>query len=168
MALILGIVVGEAQASSNDVTFTASRKRLDYSKEKQGGNKLVEEKEIVYTVKATSKSFRDLTDVVIKYNILYEEEEHGSTEKAKVKELAGKKVLPGMLTNKPVEFDTDPITLSQAKLASNWYFTSGASRKAKDRVVGLWFRAFDAEGNPLGEYSNPSTVRTKYSWKEPQ
>ncbi len=168
MVLIAGGLAGEALASANDVTFTASRKRLDYSKDLSAGNKLVEEKEIVYTVKATSKSFKDLTDVVIKYNILYEEEEHGSTEKPKVRELAGKTVLPKMLTNKPVEFDTEAITLSQAKLASNWYFTTGASRKAKDRVVGLWFRAFDSEGTLLGEYTNPSSVISKYSWKEPQ
>jgi len=167
MVLTAGVLIEEGLASSNDVTFTASRKRLDHSKERSGGNKLVEEKEIVYTVKATSKSFRDLTDVVIKYNVLYEEEEHGSTEKPKVSQLSGQKVLPSMLTNKPVEFDTDPITLSEAKLASNWHFTSGASRKAKDRVVGLWFRAYDSEGNLIGEHSNPSTVRSKYSWKEP-
>jgi hypothetical protein len=168
MVLMAGVCWGDALASANDVTFTASRKRLNQSKERSGGNTLVQEKEIVYTVKATSKSFRDLTDVVIKYNILYEEEEHGSKEKPKVQNLSGKTVLPTMLTNKPVEFDTDPITLSEAKLASNWYFTSGASRRAKDRVVGLWFRAFDSEGNLLGEYTNPSTVRSKYSWKEPQ
>ncbi len=160
--------VEEAGASSKDVTFTASRKRLDYSKDTSAGNKLIEEKEIVYAVKATSKSFRDLADVVIKYNILYEEEQHGSTAKPQIRELAGKTILPIMQTNKAVEFDTDPITLTQAKLASNWVFTSGASRKSKDRVVGLWFRAFDSEGNLLGEYMNPSTVGTKYSWKEPQ
>ena len=168
MVLVAGFLAGELQASSNDVTFTASRKRLDYSKERSSANTVVQEKEIVYTVKATSKSFKDLTDVLIKYNIFYEDEEHGSTEKPKVRELAGKTVLPSMLTNKPVEFDTDPITLSEAKLAANWYFTSGASRKAKDRVVGLWFRAFDSEGNLLGEYMNPSTVGSKFSWKEPQ
>ncbi len=152
----------------HDVSFTASRKRLDYSKERNGVNTVVEEKEIVYTVKATSKSFRDLTDVVIKYNILYEEEEHGSTDKPKVQQLTGKKVFPLMLTNKAVEFDTDAITLSQAKLASNWYFETGASRRAKDRVVGLWFRAFDSEGKLIGEYINPSTLDRKYGWKEPK
>lgn len=167
MVLMTALFVGDVKASSKDITFTASRKRLDHSKERDS-NTMVEEKEIVYTVKATSKSFRDLTDVVIKYNILYEEEKHGSTDKPKVREVAGKTVLPSMLTNKPVEFDTDPITLSEAKLASNWYFASGASRKSKDRVVGLWFRAFDAEGNLRGEYMNPSTVGSKFSWKEPQ
>jgi hypothetical protein len=168
VVLMAGFFAGEVMASSNDVTFTASRKRLDYSKDRSSGSTVVEEKEIVYTVKATSKSFKELAGVVIKYNIFFTEEQHGSTEKPKVRELAGKKVLPSMLTNKPMEFDTDPITLSEAKLSGSYYFTSGASNKAKDRVVGLWFRAFDAEGKLLGEYMNPGSVGSKYSWKEPQ
>lgn len=150
----------------DDVTITATRKTLDKNSSRQGGNTSVEQREIIYNVKANSRAFRELENVTIRYNIFVEEPQFGSTAKPEVRAVSGSHKIDRMITNKPVDFETDPIKLSHEKLDGRWYFKGGGERNAKDRVVGLWFRAFNAEGEQIGEFVNPPSVKTKQTWKD--
>jgi len=150
----------------DDVQMLPTRKKLDEDKAKSSDHTSVKSKQIIYSVKVNSRSFKELTNVTIKYNIYYEVNQLGSTAKPEVKSASGSHSLESLLTNKPVEFDTTAIQLSQSTLDGGWYFGNGADATAKDKVVGLWFKAFDAEGKLIGEYTNPSSVTTKQKWKE--
>ncbi len=166
MAAGLLLLGGGEAIAADEIQILPSRTKLDSSKEREGGNTSTESKQIAYTVKVTSNSFKDVADVTIKYNIFYEVTQLGSTAEPEVKVSKGSHVLPILLTNKPVEFQTDSIKLEKASLDGNWYFSSGASSQAKDKVAGLWFKAFDSTGKQIGEYINPSTLSKKQKWKD--
>jgi len=150
----------------DDITIAPTRKKLEEEKARTGSSKSAKSRQIVYTVKVTSRSFKELQNVTVKYNIYYEDNELGSKSDGDVKTIAGSQSFPSLLNNKPVEFDTKSVELTTAALDGGWYFTNGGKSIAKDKVVGLWFRAYDAEGKQIGEYVNPSTVTKKQKWKE--
>ncbi|MEI6278466.1 MAG: hypothetical protein WCQ16_03655 [Verrucomicrobiae bacterium] len=150
----------------DDIQILPTRKRLDEEKARTSSNTSVQTKEIVYSVKVTSGAFKELQNVTIKYNIFYEAAQLGSTAAPEVKTATGIQKFPSLLTNKPVEFDTTTIQLSAGKLDPGWYFKGGGKSVSKDKVVGLWFKAFDAEGKQIGEYVNPASVTQKRKWKE--
>ena len=80
--------------------------------------------------------------------------------------MTGSHPIDRLINNKPVEFETTPIKLGREKLDGGWYFKGGGEKNAKDRVAGLWFRAFDAAGEQIGEYVNPTSVKTRQTWKD--
>lgn len=164
-ACLLFVLSGAALAL-DDVQMLPTRKRVDSEKSRQMGNTTVEQSEIVYVVAVTSRAFKELQGVTVKYNIFYENAELGSTAKPEVKMAKGSETIASLLTNKPVEFETKPIKLEKAALDGNWYFGNGASSRARDRVVGVWLKAFDATGKQIGEYKNPPSVSTKQAWKD--
>jgi hypothetical protein len=140
--------------------------KLDSSREVNKGNANVETKEIAYTVKVTSSSFSEVTDTTVKYNIFYEVSELGRKGDPDIKLSTGSHLIPSLLTNKSVEFETDRIKLEKTTLDSGWYFGNGASSKTRDKVVGVWFKAFDSTGKQIGEYINPTTLSNKQKWKD--
>jgi len=150
----------------DDIQIAPTRKKLAEEKARTSGNTSVETKQIAYSVKVTSRVFRELQNVTIKYNIFYEAAQLGSTAKPEVKAASGSQSFPSLLTNKCVEFDTEAVQLDSAALDGGWYFSGGGKTVATDRVVGLWFKAFDAEGKQIGEYFNPASVPQKRKWKE--
>lgn len=164
--LVLALGVFSTAVASDDVKIQPTRRTLETEKKREGGNQSSEQSEIAYKVVVTSKAFRTLPNVTIRYNIFYADSELGSTADPEVRTKTGSHTFESLLTNKPVEFITDPVKLEAAKLDSNWYFKSGAKNKAEDKVVGLWFKAFDETGKQVGEYKQPSTVATKRTWKE--
>lgn len=150
----------------DDVQMLPTRKKLDEDQARSSDHTSVKSKQIIYSVKVNSRAFKELNNVTIKYNIYYEVSQLGSTAKPEVKSASGSHSLESLLTNKPVEFDTTAIQLNQETLDGRYYFGNGAASAAKDKVVGLWFKAFDAEGKLIGEYMNPASVATKQKWKE--
>jgi len=165
--LLAGLQIASVSVhAANDVQMLPTRTKLDGSKSREKGNTTVVQNEIAYDVKVTSKSFKELQNITIKYNIYYENAQFGSKAEPEVKMAKGSHALPSLLTNKPVEFTTESVKLEKASLDGNWYFSNGASGSARDKVVGLWFKAFDAEGNLVGEYANPSSVKTKRTFQE--
>lgn len=149
----------------DDIQIVPTRKKLEEAKERSSSNTSVKSKQIIYSVMVTSRAFKELQNVTIKYNIYYEDSELGSTAKPEIKSVTGNHSFELLLTNKPVEFDTNAIQLDSAALDGGWYFKNGGSARAKDRIAGLWFKAFDATGKLIGEYANPADVKTKQKWK---
>jgi len=150
----------------DEIHILPSPVKLDSSKKNNKGNTNVESKDIAYSVKVTSSSFKEVTDVTVKYNIYYQVMELGQKGDPDIKLCSGSHTIPSLLTNKAVEFETDPIKLEKASLDAGWYFANGASAKSRDKVVGVWFKAFDSTGKQIGEYTNPSSVATKQKWKD--
>jgi len=150
----------------DDIQIVPTRKKLDEEKARTSSNTSVQSKQIAYSVKVTSRVFKELQNVTIKYNIFYEAAQLGSTAKPEVKTASGSESFPSLLTNKSVEFDTEAVQLDNAALDGGWYFSGGGKSVAKDKVVGIWFKAFDADGKTIGEYFNPSSVPQKRKWKE--
>lgn len=154
-------------AAQQDIVFAVSRKTVDSSKARAGDSTTREQAEIAYKVKVSSKSFRPLDAVTVKYNVFYEVTFPGSTNDGKIENGRGKHLIESITNTRPVEFETEPIKLSKTSLDGGYFYLTGAKGVARDKVLGLWFKAFDAEGKLLGEYVNPSTVAKKYDWKEP-
>lgn len=150
----------------DDIQILPSRIKLDSPKNRSKDKTNVESKIIAYSVKVTSSSFKELTNVTVRYNIFYQVAELGSKGEPDIKRSTGSHTIPTLLTNKPVEFETDPIKLEKASLDPGWYFGNGASSSTQDKVVGVWLKAFDSTGKQIGEYTNPSTITKKQKWKD--
>jgi hypothetical protein len=165
-ALVLaGLLVSTACCHAlDDLVIAPTRKKLDQEKERTSSNTSQKSKEIAYSVKVSNRSSNELRNVTIKYNIYYEDNELGSKFKGDVKTISGSHVIASLLNSRPVDFDTKSVELTTAALDSGWYFKGGGKPVAKDRVVGIWFRAFDAEGKQIAEYANPPTVPKKQKW----
>jgi hypothetical protein len=161
------LLVGVAESRAlDDIKILPTPVKLDSVRETGKGNTNIESKKIAYTVKVTSSSFSEIQNVAVKYNIFYQVSELGQKGDPEVKVSAGSHTFPSLLTNRPQEFETDPIRLDKASLDAGWYFANGASAKSRDKVVGVWFKAFDSTGKKIGEYINPSTLTNKRKWKE--
>jgi len=167
-AIVLSLLPATSLAfdAIQTIQILPSRTKLDSSKTRGKNNTTVESKDIAYTVRVTSSSFKEVTDVTVKYNIYYQVAELGSKSDPDIKVSAGSHTIPSLLTNKPVEFETDPIKLTKASLDPGWYFANKASANAQDKVVGVWFKAFDSAGKQIGEYTNPEAVSKKQKWKD--
>lgn len=164
LVVLLAFVAGAA--AFDDIQILPTRNKLDSSTSRGEKNTTVQSKEIAYTVKVTSHAFKELANITVKYNIFYEASQLGSTAAPEIKVSAGSHVFPSLLTNKPDEFQTEPVKLEKAALDAGWYYKNGGTTMAKDKVVGVWFKAFDSTGKQIGEYANPTTVSTKQKWKD--
>jgi hypothetical protein len=149
-----------------DVAITAQKKRLDQQKERVDGNATVTTQELIYVIGVQNKRFQPQPQVVVKYAIYLEDEKGGSTEKGVARAHRGEETLKDLAANATVTFETKPFQLSKEELDAGWVYTSGAGSRAKDRVQGIWIRAYDASGKMIGEYANPSTVAKKNVWKD--
>ena len=150
----------------DDVQIMPTRTKLDSSKNRNKSNTNSESKDIAYTVKVNSSSFKELTNVTVKYKIYYPVAALGSKSDPDIKLSAGSHTIPSLLTNKPVEFETDAIKLEKASLDPGWHFVNGASTSAQDKVEGLWFKAFDSTGKQIGEYCNLSSATKNKKWED--
>ncbi|MEI6070696.1 MAG: hypothetical protein WCS31_02805 [Verrucomicrobiae bacterium] len=163
IALVSGPACGLA---FDDIQILPARKKLEEDSARTEKNISIKTKQIVYSVKVTNSSFKEIQNATIKYNIFYQDAQLGSKAEPEVRIASGSESFPSLLSNKAVEFDTKAIELSEGKLDAGWYFTGGGKSSSRDKVVGVWFKAFNAEGKQIGEYTNPSSVTQKRKWTE--
>ena len=164
--LVAMSVSGMSALAMDDIEITVARKKLDSNKDKPTAGIMTEERAIIYVATVENKAFKPLENVTVKYNIFYEDVELGSTAKPTVKSIKGTRAFASIPRSDKAEFDTDPIKLGNDSLGGNYYFANGGESRARDKVVGVWFKAFDAAGKVIGEYANPSTVPKKQTWKD--
>ena len=160
------LAVASASAQLQDVQLTVTRQKLDEQKSKGNGPVTVTTKEISYRITVQNRTFKAMPELTVKYMIFYEVPEPGSKEDATVKSNIGSEKIMSLEANRSTEFETKPFKLTTEQLEGGWVYTSGASTKTKDRVAGIWVRAFNAEGKMVGEYVNPTTLSKKNDWKE--
>ncbi len=163
LAVFLGMAF-PAFAQLQDVQITAAKKKLDEQKQR-GENVTVTTKEIVYNVTVQNKRFKTMPEVQVKYMIFLSDEQAGSTERAVATSHRGSEILKDLASNATVTFETKPFKLTTEDLDGGWSYNSGAAARARDKVHGIWIRAY-AEGKIIGEYANPTTLSKKNDWKE--
>ncbi len=163
--LVVFVLVTPVHAQMQDVKITASRKKLDETKSREGGNITVTTKEYSYEVTVQNTTFRPIPEITVKYMVFLTDSKSGSTEGAMQKAHTGKETLKDVASRAKVSFGTKPIKLSTEDLDAGWYYATGAENRARDKTNGIWIRAY-VDGNMVGEYANPSTIAKKNDWKE--
>lgn len=165
LLVVLLVTTFPAFAQLQDVQITAAKKKLDEQKGRADGNKTVITKEIVYNVTVQNKRFKVMPEIQVKYMIFLEMSQAGSSEKAVASSHRGSQTLTNLASNASVSFETKPFALTTVDMDAGWYYETGAGNRARDKVNGIWIRAY-SEGKIIGEYANPSTLSKKNDWKE--
>lgn len=163
--VIVLLTVTNGVAGPNDIQFTVTRKKLDEQRKREGGNQTVTTKEIAYKVTVQNKSFKEVKDVEVKYMVFYDDAKEASTEKAREASFTGRQSIPMLQGNQSETFDTNPLKLTTTELDGGWYYANGGGNRAKDRVIGVWFRAY-SNGEMIGEYVNPTSLAKRQVWKD--
>ncbi len=159
------LAVCASHAQLQDVQLTVTRQKLDEQKSKGTGPTTVTTKEVSYRVTVQNRTFKAMPELTVKYMIFFEMPEPGSKESV-TKSNKGSEKIMSLEANRSTTFDTKPFKLETEQLDPGWFYANGASNKAKDRVAGIWVRAYNTEGKIVGEYVNPTTLSKKNDWKE--
>ncbi len=77
----------------------------------------------------------------------------------------GSEAVADLAANRTTTFETKPLKLTKEELDAGWYWVGSGSSRVKDRVTGVWIRAY-SNGALLGEYCNPTTVAKKNEWQD--
>lgn len=153
-----------ASAQLHDIQFSVTRQKLDEQKEREGGNTTIITKEVRYKVTVQNRSFKTIPEIKIKYMIFYEAPQPGTKEVVEAFH-KGSETIMTLEGNDTTTFETKPFKLTSETLDGGWYYAGGASNKSKDRVAGIWIKAF-ADEKLVGEYVNPSSISKKNTFKE--
>jgi len=118
-----------------------------------------------YNITLTNSSFKDAPAMVVKYIVFVERQNPG--EKAgeeHIEKLKGVKPVEGIKGQQKATVETNKFTLKSGKLDAGWSYMNGGKTVAKDVVKGVWVRVYQGE-KVVGEYVNPSTIRSREQWK---
>jgi hypothetical protein len=165
LLIILMTISSSALAQLYDVEISATPKKINQQKSRKGEHTTVTTKELAYIVTVENRSFKTFEELNVKYMIFYADSQPGKSEKPIEAHHKGSETLRNLSTNRKAQFETAPFKLEKEELDGGWYYTSGGDGRARDRVTGVWIRAY-SNGNLVGEYSNPTTIATKREWKE--
>ena len=162
---ILLVISTAAVAQLYDVQISATTRKLDQQKDRQGDKVTVTTREIAYRVTVENRTFKTIPELQMKYMIFYVDPKPGSREKPIEAYHKGSETLMGLESNRTATFETNPFKLTKEELDAGWYWAGSEKSRLKDKVTGVWIRAY-SNGNLVGEYSNPTTVPKKKEWKE--
>lgn len=159
------LAVATASAQLQDVQLTVTRQKLDEQKSKGNGPTTITTKEVSYRVTVQNRTFKAMPELTVKYMIFFEMPEPG-TKESTTKSNTGSEKIMSLEANRSTTFDTKPFKLETEQLDPGWVYANGSANKSKDRVAGIWVRAYNTEGKIIGEYVNPTTLSKKNDWKE--
>jgi hypothetical protein len=165
LLVILATISTSAMAQLHDVQISATPKKIDQQKSRKGEYATVTSKEMAYIVTVENRSFKSFAELNVKYMIFYADSQPGKSEKPIEAHHKGSETLSNLSTSRKTQFETAPFKLEKEELDGGWYYTSGGNGRAKDRVTGVWIRAY-ANGHLVGEYANPTTVSKNREWQE--
>jgi hypothetical protein len=165
LLLILVSVSTSAMAQLYDLQISATPKKIDQQKSRKGEHATVTTRELAYVVTVENRSFKRFDELNIKYMIFYADSQPGRREKPIEAHHQGGETLTNLSTHQKAQFETASFKLEKEELDGGWYYKSGGDGRAKDRVTGVWIRAY-SNGNLVGEYANPSTVAKTREWKD--
>ncbi len=161
--LIILVSAATSGAQLYDVQISVTPKKIDQQKSRKGEHATVITKEMAYIVKVENRSFKTFGELNVKYMIFYADSQPGRTEKPIEAHHKGSETLRNLSTYRTAQFETAPFKLEKEELDGGWYYASGGDGRAKDRVKGVWVRAY-VDGNLVGEYANPSTITKSREW----
>jgi hypothetical protein len=161
--IVLATISSSAVAQVYDVQISAIPKKIDQQTGRKGAHATVTTKEMAYIVTVENRSFKTFGELSVKYMIFYADAQPGRSEKPIQTHHKGSETLTNLSTNRKAQFETVPFKLEKEELDGGWYYKSGGDGRAKDRVTGVWVRAY-ADGKVVGEYANPTTVAQNQEW----
>ena len=97
--------------------------------------------------------------------IFYTDSQPGRSDKPIEAHHKGSETLSNLSTHRKAQFETAPFKLEKEELDGGWFYRSGGDGRARDRVTGIWVRAY-TDGNLVGEYANPSTLTKNKEWED--
>ena len=165
LLIILVTLSTSAVAQLYDVQISATRKKIDQQKSRKGEHATVTTKEMAYVVTVENRSLKSFEELHVKYMIFYANAQPGNSEKAIEAHHKGSETLKNLSTHRTAQFETAPFKLEKEELDGGWYNASGGDGRAKDRVTGVWIRAY-SDGDLVGEYANPTTVAKSREWQD--
>ena len=165
LLVILVTISGSAVAQLFDVQISVAPKKIDQQKGRKGEHSTVTTKEMAYTVMVENRSLKTFDELKVKYMIFYADSQPGRRDKPIEAHHKGSETLRNLSTHRKAQFETAPFKLEKEELDGGWFYRSGGDGRARDRVTGVWVRAY-ADGNLVGEYANPSTVTKNREWED--
>jgi hypothetical protein len=165
LLITLVTLSSSAVAQLHDVQISATPKKIDQQKSRKGDHATVTTKEMAYIVTVENRSSKTLDELNVKYMIFYADSQPGKSDKPIEAHHKGSETVRNLSTYRKAQFETAPFKLEKEELDGGWYYESGGDGRAKDRVTGVWIRAY-ANGKLVGEYANPTTVSKSREWQD--
>ena len=130
--------------------------RSDREKASDGGAN--ESKEHwVYDVTIENKTFKELTNLDLKYVIFFSQERLGLKADRTKRQQSGSFSIDSLKSHEKKSFSTNPVELNKSNLLGHWHYESGAKPNAQGTLVGLAVRVYQG-GQQFAEFANPSTL----------
>ena len=158
LLIILVTMSTPAMAQLYDVQISVTPKKIDQQKSRKGEHATVTTKEMAYIVTVENRSFKTFDELNVKYMIFYADSQPGKSEKPSEAHHKGSETLRNLSTYRKAQFERKSMTARKSS-------KTNSSGRAKDRVTGVWVRAY-SHGNLAGEYANPTTVAKTREWKD--
>lgn len=117
-----------------------------------------------YDVTLGNKTFKDMTDLEIKYIMFYKQVQFGSKAAPTLRRKAGKTMVSLIKSHDKATFQTDVVELEKASLEANYVFRNGGKPKVQDALSGLWIRVYK-NGSQVAEFSRPTDLSSKERWQ---
>ena len=147
-----------AIAGNFDVEIHCFPKRIDQSVKKASDGGTNETKEHwVYDLTIENKTFKELTNLDLKYVIFFTQERLGVKADPTRRQQSGNFSIDSLKSHEKKSFSTNPVELNKSNLVGHWHYESGAKPNAQDTLVGLAVRVFQG-GQQFAEFANPSTL----------
>jgi hypothetical protein len=147
-----------AIAGNFDVEIHCFPKRIDQSVRtaSDGGVNQTRERWF-YDLTIENKTFKELTNVDLKYVIFFKQEQLGVKAAATPRQQSGSFSIDDLKPHEKKSFSTNPVELNKSNLVGHWHYESGAKPNAQDTLVGLAMRVYQG-GQQFAEFANPSTL----------
>jgi hypothetical protein len=147
-----------AIAGNFDVEIHCFPKRIDQSVRtaSDGGVNQTRERWF-YDLTIENKTFKELTNVDLKYVIFFKQEQLGVKDAATPRQQSGSFSIDDLKPHEKKSFSTNPVELNKSNLVGHWHYESGAKPNAQDTLVGLAMRVYQG-GQQFAEFANPSTL----------
>jgi len=147
-----------AIAANFDVEIHCFPKRIDQSVRtaSDGGVNQTRER-WVYDVTIENKTFRELTNLDLKYVIFFTQERLGLKADPSKRQQSGRFSIDLLKPHEKKSFSADPVELNRSNLVGYWHYESGAKPNAQGTLVGLAVRVYQG-GQLFAEFANPSTL----------
>ena len=150
-------------AADSDFEFHAVPRRIDQAaKAGSDGGAAVTKEQWVYDLTVENKTFKELTELEVKYQIFFTKEKLGSKVAAISKRQSGSVSIPSLKSHEKKVVSTTQVELTKQHLVGAYHYVDGAKPNANDALVGVWFRVMQG-GQQIAEFANPSNL-AKEKW----
>jgi len=169
----LSIFAIVARAGDSDLTITTQPKHVPGTAAPAtatGASAEVKKvQEWAYTVTLENSTFKDMSNLDVRYMIFYKQEKLGEKGAPIKQHKYGTNTINTLAAGANTSFDTDSVTLTKAALLGPpggfEYYANGARSKAEDSLTGIWVRVYQ-NGAVFAEYANPPSLTSREQWQD--